>query len=42
MAAEISTTLAQHYPGYAIAPAKAKENVALVYEEIYRSGHYLP
>jgi len=41
VAADISTMLAQHYPSYTIAPAKAKENVALVYEEIYRSGHYV-
>jgi cyclase len=41
VAADITTTLARHYPNYTIAPAKAKENVALVYEEIYRSGRYV-
>ncbi|MEP7308942.1 MAG: MBL fold metallo-hydrolase [Acidobacteriota bacterium] len=41
VAADIATMLARHYPGYTIAPAKVKENVALVYEDIYRSGHYV-
>jgi len=41
VAADITALLAQHYPGYTIAPAKATENVALVYEEIYHSGHYV-
>jgi hypothetical protein len=41
VAADLTTTLAQHYPSYTIAPAKTKENVALVYEEIYRSGRYV-
>lgn len=41
VAAEITTMLTQKYPGYAIAPAKAKENVGLVYDDIYRSGHYV-
>jgi glyoxylase-like metal-dependent hydrolase (beta-lactamase superfamily II) len=41
VAAEITTMLAQKYPSYSIAPAKAKENVALVHEDIYRSGRYV-
>jgi cyclase len=41
VAADITTMLSLKYPGYTIALAKAKENVALVYDEIYRSGHYL-
>jgi len=41
VAAEITTSLTQKYPGYTIASAKAKENVALVYDDIYRSGHYV-
>src|SRR5665213_3054479 len=41
VATEIAKTLAVRYPGYAIDVSKAKENVALVYDEIYRSGHYV-
>jgi cyclase len=41
VAAEITTMLTQKYPGYTIAPTKAKENVGLVYDDIYRSGHYV-
>jgi glyoxylase-like metal-dependent hydrolase (beta-lactamase superfamily II) len=41
VAAEVTTMLTQKYPSYTIALAKAKENVALVYDDIYRSGHYV-
>jgi cyclase len=41
VAADIAAMLTQKYAGYTIAPAKAKENVALVYDDIYRSGHYV-
>jgi glyoxylase-like metal-dependent hydrolase (beta-lactamase superfamily II) len=41
VAAEIVATLKRKYPTYEFAPAKARENVSLVYDEVYRSGHYL-
>jgi hypothetical protein len=41
VAADITTILAQHYPSYTIAPAKALENAALVYDEISRSRRYV-
>ncbi len=41
VAADITAILTQKYVGYTIALAKAKENVALVYDDIYRSGHYV-
>jgi glyoxylase-like metal-dependent hydrolase (beta-lactamase superfamily II) len=41
VAADIEKALAGKYPGYTIALPKAKENVALVYDELYRSGHYV-
>ena len=41
VAADTAAMLTQKYAGYTIALAKAKENVALVYDDIYRSGHYV-
>ncbi|HVZ22230.1 MAG TPA: MBL fold metallo-hydrolase [Vicinamibacterales bacterium] len=41
VAAEITKMLTAKYPGYAIVLSKAQENVSLVYDEIYRSGHYV-
>jgi cyclase len=41
VAADITAIFTRKYSGYTVELSKAKENVALVYDEIYRSGHYV-
>jgi len=41
VAAEIVAALTRKYPTYDFALPKAKENVSLLYDEIYSSGHYV-
>ena len=41
VAAEIVVALTRKYPTYDFALPKAKENVSLLYDEIYRSGRYI-